>query len=151
MEEWKVVPLEELEGRYEVSTYGRIRRVARISYLKDGRKRQLEEKILTPHIHPKGYVIINLAQQDRSVTYKMHRLVAVTFIENPLDLPEVNHKDEDKSNNNVNNLEWCTHQYNSVYGTRLQRLGEQTSKRQKGRKLSEETKRRISEALKLRK
>ena len=45
MEEWKVVPLEELEGRYEVSTYGRIRRVARISYLKDGRKRQLEEKI----------------------------------------------------------------------------------------------------------
>ena len=143
MEEWKIVPLEELQERYEVSTLGRIRRVARISYWKDGRKRRLPEKILTPHRHPKGYMNINLALNDCSHTYKLHRLVAITFIENPGNLPEVNHKDEDKANNCVENLEWCTHKYNSNYGTRLQRIKE-NSPSLVGRKLSEETKRKIS-------
>ena len=49
-------------------------------------------------------------------TYSVHRLVAITFIPNPNDLPIINHKDEDKTNNNVNNLEWCTSKYNSNYG-----------------------------------
>lgn len=143
MEEWKVIPIEALDGRYEVSSLGRIRRTARVAYYSDGRKRQLQEKILAPHRHPKGYIIINLKQKDRSHTYKLHRLVAITFIPNPNDYPEVNHKDENKANNCVENLEWCTHQYNSVYGTRIERLIKNRSS-QVGRKLSEETKRKIS-------
>lgn len=53
--------------------------------------------------------------------FQIHRLVAEAFILNPLHLPEVNHKDEDKKNNCVMNLEWCSHKYNSNYGTILQR------------------------------
>lgn len=146
MEEWREIPLKELSGRYEVSNYGRIRRVARVSYYSDGRKRKLEQKLLTPHVHPKGYMMINLSIGERSVTYKMHRLVAMTFIDNPQGLPEVNHKDENKANNAADNLEWCTHKYNSNYGTRVQRIALKNSVSQKGRKLSEETKRKISES-----
>lgn len=143
MEEWKVIPIDALDGRYEVSTLGRIRRVARVAYYKDGRKRQLQEKILTPHIHPKGYMMINLKQKDRSFTYKLHRLVAITFIPNPNNYPEVNHKDENKANNCVENLEWCSHQYNSAYGSRVERILKNRPS-QTGRVLSEETKRKIS-------
>lgn len=146
MEEWREPSLPELKGRYEISSFGRIKRIDRISFCKDGRKRHLTEKILSPHPSPKGYMIINLSTDMGNITYKMHRLIALTFIPNPNNLPEVNHKDEDKANNRVDNLEWCTHQYNSIYGTRLQRLGEITSERQKGRKLSDEAKRKISEA-----
>lgn len=143
MEQWKVIPIRELEGRYEVSSLGRIRRIARTAYYKDGRKRQLAERVLTPHPNPKGYMMINLAHKDHSFTYKLHRLVAVTFIDNPDNLPEVNHKDENKANNSVNNLEWCTHKYNSNYGTRIER-SVKNHPSQIGRKLSEETKRKIS-------
>lgn len=59
-------------------------------------------------------------------TYSVHRLVAETFIENPHHLPCVNHKDENKSNNNVENLEWCSHRYNTIYGTCQQRKSEKT-------------------------
>lgn len=60
--------------------------------------------------------------------YLIHRLVAETFLPNADNLPCVNHKDENKSNNCVDNLEWCTHRYNNVYGTRVQRMVEKLSK-----------------------
>ena len=132
---WKIV---DRCPRIEVNEQGQIR------YRDTG-------KLVSTSIAATGYVQVWVWDNGKTRTFNVHRLVAEAFIPNPDHLPQINHKDEDKSNNNVNNLEWCTHQYNSVYGTRLQRLGEQTSKRQKGRKLSEETKRRISEALKLRK
>ncbi len=54
--------------------------------------------------------------------YYVHRLVAIAFIDNPFEYQEVNHKDENKLNNNVNNLEWCTRKYNNTYGTRLEKV-----------------------------
>ena len=63
--------------------------------------------------------------------WRIHRLVAETFIPNPDNLPEVNHKDENKLNNEASNLEWCTHKYNSNYGSRPRRIGEFHSKRKR--------------------
>lgn len=72
----------------------------------------------------RGYKLVSLKLQDKrkwKKAYK-HRLVALAYIPNPDNLPEVNHKDEDKTNNAVNNLEWCTGRYNCNYGTRNERV-----------------------------
>ncbi len=62
-----------------------------------------------------GYNLINIRIDGKGKTYKVHRLVAETYIPNPNNFPEVNHIDEDKSNNSVSNLEWCTRQYNAQH------------------------------------
>ena len=63
----------------------------------------------------RGYKILALYNNGKRKTYKVHRLVAQTYIPNPDNLPQVNHIDEDKTNNNVSNLEWCNNQYNTEY------------------------------------
>lgn len=77
-------------------------------------------KILKPHADPKGYLKVSIYQSG-SHTLKVHRLVALAFIENPNNFEQVNHKDEDKNNNCVENLEWCTNSYNRNYGTATKR------------------------------
>ena len=75
----------------------------------------------------RGYKTINLYIPNSKGKYKkcqIHRLVASAFIPNPNNYPQVNHKDENKSNNNVENLEWCTSEYNNTYGTKIQRTVE---------------------------
>ena len=72
----------------------------------------------------KGYKLICLNGKQ----YLVHRLVASTFIPNPENYPQVNHKDENKTNNSVNNLEWCTNDYNCHYGTKNERISIQLSK-----------------------
>lgn len=68
---------------------------------------------LTPHVHNKnGYVYVSLGKHGNK---RLHRLVAECFIENPYDLPEVNHIDKDKTNNNASNLEWCSRQKNAEH------------------------------------
>ena len=111
MEEWKSIP--GYEGLYEVSSYGRVKSLEKYRY-NNGRKQLLKEKILKPH-NTKGYFMICLYKNKTYKSYQIHRLVAQVFIPNPDNLPEVNHKDENPGNNNVENLEWCTHQYNSNY------------------------------------
>ena len=74
----------------------------------------VRNKKLSPDITKNGYEQVAI----HGKRYKVHRLVAETFIPNPDKLPMVNHKDEDKLNNNINNLEWCNSTYNSNYGTR---------------------------------
>ena len=68
-----------------------------------------------------GYLTVGLNKNGKTKTFIVHRLVAQAFIPNPDNLPCVNHKDENKTNNNVENLEWCTHVYNVNYGTRNKR------------------------------
>ena len=85
--------------------------------------------IKTPGLNKTGgYYVVNLYDADgRARRPLVHRLVALTYIPNPDNLPQVNHKDENKLNNHVDNLEWCTASYNLNYGTRLQRISEKNT------------------------
>lgn len=78
-------------------------------------------RVLKPEIHTNGYLRVGLFKDGKQKHYRVHRLVAETFIPNPLGLPEVNHIDEDKTNNCVDNLEWCDSKYNMNYGTAINR------------------------------
>ena len=69
-----------------------------------------------------GYQQLTLRKDGVSKTCYLHRLIAQTFLDNPDNLPEVNHKDENKKNNAVSNLEWCDTPYNRLYGTRVERI-----------------------------
>ena len=110
MEVWKAI--DGYEGVYEVSNHGRVRSLDRY----DSMGRFRPGKILKQCYDGQGnYVHVNLCGKSTNV----HRLVAKAFIPNPNGYSEVNHIDEDKTNNHVMNLEWCTHQYNNTYGSKL--------------------------------
>lgn len=112
---------EEFAGLYEVSNYGRIRSKSRQVIDTLGRKRCVEGKLLSSHSTPNGYFIIALCNQKLHLSTHVHTLVALAFLPNPNNYPQVNHKDEDKSNNRADNLEWCTAKYNTNYGTCIKR------------------------------
>ena len=109
-ESWK--DKKDYEGIYQVSNCGRVKSI------KFGK-----ERILKLTKDKDGYLIVNLYKNNKSKTFKVHRLVAEAFLPNPDNLPLINHKDEDKSNNIVSNLEWCDVKYNTNYGTRNKRIG----------------------------
>lgn len=98
-------------GLYKVSSAGRVKS------LKFGK-----ERILKPAPNGSGYLLVNLYKDGKMKTMKVHRLVATAFIPNPDNLPFINHKDENKANNRVENLEWVTASYNINYGTRNERV-----------------------------
>lgn len=103
-------------GIYFISNLGRIKSTER--KVKFGnRERIVKEKILKPIKHKGGYLYININKKH----YFIHRLVAQAFIPNPQNLPQINHKDENKTNNQVFNLEWCDSLYNMNYGTAKKR------------------------------
>ena len=99
------------EGLYQVSNLGRVYSIR-------------NNKILKPKLNKCGYLSVNLKYKGSHVTKSIHRLVAEAFIPNPNDFPQVNHKDEDKTNNCVDNLEWCTAKYNINYGTCRERTAQ---------------------------
>lgn len=105
-EKWRYI--EGTNNLYQVSNYGRIRSLDKRTIRKDGKPLFTKSKILKLAKDTKGY----LRTQVHNKTIKVHREVAKAFIPNPLNLKEVNHIDGNKSNNNVNNLEWCTHRQN---------------------------------------
>lgn len=115
MEKW--LSVKGYEGLYEVSNQGNIRRVG--------------GKVLSPKPGKLGYKVVSLTMNGYFKKYLIHRLVADAFIPNPQDKPYVNHKDGNKSNNCVENLEWVTpsenikHSYD--YGLRLPIRGENNS------------------------
>lgn len=118
---WKPVP--EFEGRYEVSTEGRVR-----SWVNNYGNRRNEPKILNPRNDRDGYSKVALCNKGKMNNFLVHRLVAMTFIQNPLNLPCINHKDEDKTNNRIDNLEWCDRKYNNNYGSRNERISKVNSR-----------------------
>ena len=128
---------------YEVSNFGRVRSLDRMCwngnswFLKKGRLLKLLKD-------SNGYFYVNLSKDGVNKHASVHRLVALAFIPNLNNLPQVNHKDENKENNRIDNLEWCTHEYNQNYGTKKER----TSKKMKGAKRSEEAKVKYRETMK---
>ena len=100
------------EGLYQVSNLGRVKSIPRM---------RTKGGIMTKHYDTSGYQVVMLSKNGKLKLKKVHRLVAEAFITNPDCNPHVNHIDECKTNNNVNNLEWCDNLYNLRYGTRSKR------------------------------
>ena len=113
-EMWKDIP--GYEGKYQVSNTGEVKS---LNYNGSGKTKLLKQSTIKY-----GYKRVGLCKNNKQKYYLVHRLVAITFIPNPNDLLVVNHKDENPSNNNVNNLEWCTQKYNVNYGTAIKRSSE---------------------------
>jgi len=123
----KFKPIAGYEGIYEISNFGSVKSLSRIITMRNGKVRTLPETIRKPEII-KGYAVVDLWKGRKRKNFPIHRLVAITFLPNPKNFPEVNHKDEDKLNNFVGNLEWCSTAYNNTYGTRLARFSETQSR-----------------------
>ena len=139
VEEWRDIVIEQngvvydYTGLYQVSNYGRVRS---LNYRGNG-----GVEVLKPALDKKGYKRVTLFKNKNRHILQVHRLVALMFIPNPDNLPCVNHKDETPGHDWVENLEWCTYEYNLNYGTR----SEKASKSLKDREFSEETKHKMSE------
>ena len=119
MEEWKSIP--GYECLYEVSNLGRVRSLDRYVKGKSESYRLHKGKVLSPGKDKDGYLQVCLCCNGKYKIISVHRLVAQAFIPNPDNLPMINHKDEVKTNNSVDNLEWCTVKYNSNYKGVLKR------------------------------
>lgn len=124
IETWK--DIKGYEGYYQVSSIGKIRSIDRKIVYSDGRVFNYHGKEIKTQLN-KGYEYIKISKNSCVKTFKVHRLVAQAFVPNPLNLPQVNHKDENKINNRVDNLEWCTGKYNMNYGTVMQRVVNNTN------------------------
>ena len=105
-ERWR--DIEGFEGRYRISDHGRVFSL-------------LSKKLLNIYTNSHGYQCVYLYLDGHYKNFKVHRLVAVAFVPNPYNLPQVNHKNEDKTYNYYTNLEWCSAAYNNNYGTRTLR------------------------------
>ena len=128
---WK--DIEGYEGLYQVSNLGRIKSLGRTIMRRTRwcsvKPYTMKPRILKPKRCQGDYFQVGLFTIDgQHSVAKIHRLVAQAFIPNPDNMPEVNHKNEDKADNRADNLEWCTHDGNCRYGTRNQRTGEKNAK-----------------------
>lgn len=162
-EEWR--DIKGYEGLYQVSSFGRVRSLDRLSITSKKRQKLKGRymKLSPGYASDERYLSVTLYKCGAHKKCGVHRLVAEAFIHNPDNLPQVNHKDENPSNNSVDNLEWCTAKYNMNYGTVLQRRSEKLkgrkrsmedrikiSRGQTGRRYSDEAKLSMSVAAKLR-
>lgn len=111
-EVWKTYP--ELPF-IEASSLGRVRTVDHWVTYKNGRRQLYKGHVLKQYKERNGYMRVKFSVDGKLVCLLVHRIIAASFLPNPDNLPEVNHKDNDRTNNSVDNLEWCTSQYNSNY------------------------------------
>lgn len=116
MENELIKDIKGYEDLYAITTFGRV-----WSYK--------NQKFLRPGLDKDGYQLVNLCVNYKKRTFKVHRLVAEAFIPNPDGKPQVNHKDEVKTNNSVSNLEWATIKENVNHGTGIQRSAEKRKKK----------------------
>lgn len=125
---WKKVTIEPFSEYYEVSNLGRVRSLDREVLARNCiRSYAVKGTMLKQKTNKGGYKYVNVCANGKHKSFRVHRLVALAFVENPK--PEeydiINHKDENKQNNVFTNLEWCTVRYNSTYGSAGARLKEQ--------------------------
>lgn len=122
--------IKDYEGYYQVSNRGIVKS---LNYRRTGK-----ERIMKGVPDGYGYLQVKLCKDGKDKKCRINRLVAQAFIENPDNLPEVNHKDENPKNNCVENLEWCDRSYNINYGTRNKKAGKKIAEKLTGRKQTEE-------------
>lgn len=125
-EEW--LDIVGYEGRYQVSNLGNVKSLRRYRAGKRGAPTIIQERILKCSHGKNGYLVVSLRDGKSCKQFPVHRLVAIAFIPKPVECDQINHIDEDKENNCVSNLEWCTQEYNNSYGTRLERCSKSIGK-----------------------
>lgn len=113
VESWR--PVSGYEGYYEVSNHGKVKGVDRYITYRNGALHFVPGKELSRCDTSEGYLVVVLSKNGKCKNFMVHRLVATAFLDNPDDLYAVNHKDGDKHNNHVDNLEWCTLEYNNIH------------------------------------
>lgn len=123
-EQWK--PIDGYE-EYLVSNFGRVKSLKKYRGKKENILKQAKDK-------QRGYLHVALSKSNKTKGFLVHRLVANAFIPNLMSLPQVNHKDENKENNHVDNLEWCENKYNLNYGSRNKKISDKY-----GRKIIQKT------------
>lgn len=99
----------------EASNFGRVRTKDRVAIDRNGRKLHIKGRVLKQQLCPNGYMEVKFGMNGEHVYLLVHRVIAASFLPNPDNLPEVNHKDNDPTNNRLDNLEYCTHEYNMAY------------------------------------
>lgn len=125
-EEWRTI--KDTDNKYSVSNLGNVRRNEHYTVVSptkqhfNGAKVFYKERNIKKYLDTSGYEIVYLQMNDKRIIKKVHRLVAESFIPNTSNFPFVNHIDENKLNNCVDNLEWCTAKHNANHGTRNQKL-----------------------------
>lgn len=119
LEIWK--PVVGYEGHYEVSNLGRVRSVDKEVFVKNNCKAIKKGKVRSLKTTKYGYKEVNLSKGNEAKSKRVNRLVAEAFLPNPDNLPCVNHKNEDKLDNRVENLEWCDVRYNTIYGNGIKK------------------------------
>ena len=105
------VDIKGYEGYYQISNFGKVKSVSRFQ--------STTERILKQEFDKKGYKRVRLSINNKSKKFQVHRLVAIAFIDNPYNKPEINHKDGITFNNCFLNLEWCTHSENMKHAFKI--------------------------------
>lgn len=127
LEEWKTI--EGTDEKYSVSNLGNVKRNAHYTIVSpysihpNGAKVFYKERFVKKYVCKEGYEVVHLqGENDKKFVAKVHRLVANAFIPNHNNLPQINHIDENRTNNRADNLEWCDAKYNANHGTRKEKL-----------------------------
>ena len=117
-----IKPVVGFEELYYVTSCGEVFSKDREITTKNGKTLHLKGKKIKQFKNPNGCYCVGLHRDGKMLTKTVHRIVAEAFLPNPLGLPQINHKDEGRTNNHVENLEWCSAKYNTNYGTGMERM-----------------------------